>query len=285
MIQKLKLTLGAILLPLYFLSQNTEKKDTLTFKHYMPLYWDLPAEVLVKKGFKEFNMGGGFNDFKNFSEYRALAEYTFAPAKKLGVEIEVPFVFIDNKSHASVPVDTHEDVEAPEISHNPVSAAALRLGINYAFLSLPKAKTTFTIGYNNELETSSFKHFGKPLFEANIYNPFFVVAKVWGNRFHTMVYTGPAIKQEFATKEVFTTYRLNSTIAYQLGDLSKDTYLAMECNQSFSEHDVPTTILRPQVYFGINEKLRLGLVGSIPVNSSNEMRGGGFFRLVYVISQ
>ena len=45
------------------------------------------------------------------------------------------------------------------------------------------------------------------LFTGNIYNPFFVAAKRWGNNIHTLLYTGPAIQHHFHENSTFTSCR------------------------------------------------------------------------------
>ncbi|WP_296149538.1 HAEPLYID family protein [uncultured Flavobacterium sp.] len=278
-----------ILLSLFFLgltsiqskAQETQNEtESATLKHYMPLYIDIPAELNVQKGFQEFDVAFGYADFKDFSGYRTLVEYDFAPIDRLGIEIELPFAFVDSKIHTEENAET--SVIQPEEGGAVQSSMGLRIGFNYSFLILPEAKTTISAGYFNELESSPFKEFGKPLFAANIYYPFLAAAKVWGKRFHTMVYTGPSIKQEFELNESETQWKLNTTLSYRFGENEKENFAGFECNQSFSNDGSPQIMLRPQVQLAFSEEWSLGIVGTIPVQTDNGLNGSGFLRLMYL---
>jgi hypothetical protein len=264
-------------------AQETKPEEETELKHYMPLYLDIPAELNVKKGYKEINVGFGYADFKDFSGERALVEYDFAPVRKLGFEIEVPFVFVHNKHEVAAVAPGHEeeDVQVPEEGGATESAMALRVGFNYSFLTLRKAKMTFAGGYFNEIETSPFKEFGKPVFIANVYNPFIAVAKIWGTRLHSMVYAGPAIKQEFHNNETKTAWRLNTILSYRFGKNEKESFAGIECNQSFSSGDKAQLLLRPQVQLQFSEKISLGIIAGIPVQTANNLNGSGFLRFIY----
>lgn len=262
------------------LSEEDERHlEKSKLEHYTPLYLDLPAELNVKKGYKEIDVAGGYADFKNFNGVRSLIEYDFAPIDKLGFEIEMPFIFVHDK-HA-LPEHDPEEVVVTEEGAAQESAVAFRVGFTYTVASLPEAKTTFAVGYNNELESSPFKDFGSPLFVANVYNPFVVVAKVWGQRLHSMIYTGPAIKQEFDLHESKTQYRFNTIVSYRFGKGDNESYAGVECNQSFGKDSKAQMLLRPQVQLQLSERFRLGLIAGIPVQTETKLNASGFVRLMY----
>ena len=253
-------------------------------KHYTPLYLDLPAELNVRKGYKEIDVAAGYADFRDFNGVRGLIEYDFAPVNNLGFEIEVPFVLVHDKH--PFPIGDTEDIVVPEEGGAEASAMAVRLGFTFTVLTLPDAKTTFAVGYNNELETSPFKKtegksFGDPVFTGNVYNPFVVVAKVWGERFHSMIYTGPAIKQEFESNESKTQYRLNTILSYRFGRGENETFAGVECNQAFGKDNKAQLLLRPQVQLHLSEKWKLGIIAGIPVETETHLRGSGFIRVMY----
>lgn len=270
--------LSSTLLHAQEINTTTSKNTEPELKHYMPLYLDIPAELNVKKGFQEVNVAGGYADYKHFNGVRTLLEYDFAPVDRLGIEIEVPFVFVHNKT-ASVPAE-HENTVHEE-GGAAASAMGLRIGFNYSVHTFAKAKTTLAAGYFNELETAPFKSFGKPVFTANIYNPFIAAAKIWGERFHTMIYAGPAIKQEFESRETITQYKLNTILSWRFGKRDKETFAAVECNQAFAKDNKPQLLLRPQVQLQLTERWKLGLVAGIPVKTASGLNGSGFFRLIY----
>lgn len=258
--------------------------DKPELKHYAPLYLDIPAELNVRKGYKEVDVAGGYADFRDFNGVRSLIEYDFAPINNLGFEIEVPFVFVHDKH--PFPAGDPEEVVVPEEGGAEASAMALRLGFTYTVLTLPTAKTTFAVGYNNELETSPFKEsggrrFGDPVFSANVYNPFLVAAKVWGERFHSMIYTGPAIKQDFESNKSKTQYRLNTILSYRFGKGDNESFAGVECNQSFGKDLKAQLLLRPQVQLHLSERWKLGLIAGIPVETETHLKGSGFIRVMY----
>ena len=49
-----------------------------------------------------------------------------------------------------------------------------------------------------------------------MYNPFLVIAKRWGTNFHTLIYTGPRIEQNFSTNKLHTLYDINTSFHYMI---------------------------------------------------------------------
>jgi len=267
-----------------FCQETETEKPT---KHYMPLFLDIPAEMNVEIGFKEVNIAGGYADFEHFSGVRTLIEYDFAPIDKLGFEIEVPFIFVNEKHSTISEVTEGEAIEGAtghavsEEGSSSKSSMAIRIGFNYALFNDKKSKTSLAVGYFNEFELTHFKEFGKPLLEGNVYNPFLAVAKIWGERFHSMIYTGPAISQSFEHDETNTAYRFNTILSYRFGKGEKESFAGIECNQTWANEASGQMVLRPQVQLVLTEKWKLGIVGSIPVATSNELNGSGFLRIIY----
>ena len=277
---KQKITTVIFMLASFSAFCQKEKKEEPT-KHYMPLYLDIPAEMNVKKGYKEINVAGGYADFNDFNGVRTLLEYDFAPIDKLGFEIEVPFVFVNQKTNTI----QHESTDAvvPEEGGAVKSAMALRVGFNYSLFNNTKTKTSVSVGYFNEFELTPFEHFGKPLLEGNVYNPFVAVAKIWGNRLHTMIYTGPAIKQSLEHHTTKTAYRFNTIVSFRFGKGGRESFAGIECNQTWAQHDAGQMILRPQIQLAITENWKLGFVAGIPIASNNHFNGSGFLRLIYSV--
>ena len=270
-------------------TKSSESQEQTELKHYMPLYLDIPAEMNVKKGFKEANIGFGYADFKGFKGQRVLVEYDFAPIDKLGFEIELPFIFVQEKNNISTDevLDVEEIDESVESGHageeggGAESGNAIRIGFHYALYSSAKAKTSIGVGYFNELEFTPFKNFGDPLFEANIYNPFIAIAKIFGERFHTMIYTGTATKQHFENNTTETSIRFNTILSYRFGKANKDSFFAIESNQNWANSQNGQMILRPQAQIQLNEQWKIGLVAAIPIATANDLNGSGFMRLIY----
>jgi hypothetical protein len=260
-------------------SQEEKKEEPL--KHYMPMYLDMPAELNVRKGYKEIDIGYGMASFKDFNGIRTMAEFDFSPLDNLGFEIEVPFIFVHYKNNQNPNPLGGQDIIVPEEGGNVQSAMALRLGFNYTIHSFKKAKTTLTVGYFNEFESSPFVQFGKPIIEGNVYNPFFSIAKIWGERLHTILYTGPAIRQTFEDNACKTVFRFNPTASYRFGKGRKENFVALEVNQTWGKGDAGEMVLRPQIQIEFSEKWKVGFVGGIPVTTNNHLNGSGILRLVY----
>jgi hypothetical protein len=133
------------------------------------------------------------------------------------------------------------------------------------------------IGYINEFELSNFKDFGNPFIRGNVYNPFFVIAKRWGDNVHSLIYTGTKIEQDFRTNTFHTTYDVNTSFHYMIPGTRN--FIGVEFNKTFDKRDFDMTI-RPQMRLGIAENLLVGIVAGIPVRRENE-RLSSFVRLIW----
>ena len=244
---------------------HEEGNDLVKVLHAEPLYIDLIRDLGARKGEKEWNLGLGVFDNLDFDSYEALIEYEFAPINRLGLEIELPFTFYspqENVSRDSVPSDQLD---------------GLKLAGQWSFFVSEKAATSMALGYLNELEFSDFRNFGKPLIKGNLYNPFFVIAKRWGNSFHTLIYTGPEIEQDFKSGDFHTIFNLNTNFHYMIP--GTDNFIGVEFNKYFDNGDFDMTI-RPQMRVDIVGEFLIGLVGGIPVSRENE-RLSIFVRLIW----
>ncbi len=234
--------------------------------HAEPLYIDLIRDLGARKGEKEWNVGLGLTDNLNYDSYLALVEYEFAPVNRLGLEIELPFTFY-------YPLEEASSSNVPKSKLN-----GLKTAIQYSFFVSEKTKTSMAIGYINELELPAFKDYSqKRMLQGNIYNPFFVAARRWGNNFHTLIYTGPLINQHFQTNEVNTTWQMNTNFHYMIPGTRN--FVGIEFNKEIIKSDFDMTI-RPQMRIGLADNLLVGIVAGIPVKRENE-RFSSFLRLIY----
>jgi len=139
-------------------------------------------------------------------------------------------------------------------------------------------KHTLALGYIQEFEMNEFNNYGNgKLFVGNVYNPFFVAAKRWGNNFHTLLYTGPAIIHHFSDNSSYTNWQINSNVHYMIPGTRN--FIGIEFNKEVTKTDFDMTI-RPQMRVGITENLLIGIVTGIPISRENE-RFSTFFRLIY----
>lgn len=256
------------------LAQN--KKDSLYVKevedaklpekvlHAEPLYIDLIRDLGARKGEREWNVGFGLTDNNKYDEYLALVEYEWAPIDRLGLEVELPFSLYYRNS---------ADGAAPKSKLN-----SLKIAGQYSFYVSQKNKTSMAIGYINEFELNELNNFGsESVFIGNVYNPFFVAAKRWGNNFHTLLYTGPAISQHFSTKSFHTSWQINSNFHYMIPKTRN--FIGIELNKEVHKSDFDMTI-RPQMRVEVSESLLIGIVTGVPIKRENE-RFSTFLRLIY----
>jgi hypothetical protein len=233
--------------------------------HAEPLYIDLIRDLGARKGEKEWNVGFGLTDNLKFDAYEALIEYEWAPIDRLGLEVELPFTFYAPQS----------GIGRDSIPSN--SLNSIKIATQWSFFVSERMATSMAIGYINEFELSDFRNFGNPFIKGNIYNPFFVVAKRWGNNFHSLIYTGPMIEQNFKTNTFHTTYDINTSFHYMI--TGTRNFIGFEFNKTLDHKDFDMTI-RPQMRLGIADNLLIGIVAGIPVSRENE-RLSSFVRLIW----
>jgi hypothetical protein len=233
--------------------------------HAEPLYIDLIRDLGARKGEKEWNVGVGLVDNNTYDKYEALVEYEWAPVNRLGLEVELPFSFY-------YPID--ENASAPSSKLN-----SLKLAAQYSFFVSEKMKTSMAIGYIQEFEMAEFESLGKNgYFTGNVFNPFFVAAKRWGNNFHSLVYTGPVVTQHFNDKSLHTSWQLNTNLHYMI--TGTRNFVGVEFNKEFNGQGDFDMTIRPQMRVGIADNLLIGIVTGIPISRENQ-RFSSFLRLIY----
>jgi hypothetical protein len=248
-----------------YIQQIEDHKEPDKVLHAEPLYIDLIRDLGARKGEKEWNVGVDLTDNLKFDAYEALIEYEWAPIDRLGFEIELPFTFYSPQS----------GIKRDSIPSN--SLNSIKIATQWTFLVSTPMATSMAIGYINEFELSDFRNFGAPFIRGNVYNPFFVVAKRWGNNFHSLIYTGPMIAQNFSTNKFHTTYDINTSFHYMI--TGTRNFIGVEFNKTLDNGDFDMT-LRPQMRLGIADDLLIGIVAGIPVSRENE-RFSSFLRLIW----
>ena len=277
-IKKLLMLISVLAYSTYSVAQITKfEKDSIYIKqveddlepdkvlHAEPLYIDLIRDLGARKGEKEWNLGLGITDNLKFDSYEALIEYEWAPIDRLGLEVELPFTYYSKVNGA-------EEDSIPQNELNSIKLAA-----QWSFFVNEPMATSMALGYINEIELSDFTNFGNPLIKGNVYNPFLVVAKRWGNNFHSLIYTGPKIQQNFNTNKFRATYDINTSFHYLISGTRN--FIGFEFNKTFEKDDFDMTI-RPQMRLGIADNLLIGIVAGIPVSRKNE-RFSSFVRLIW----
>lgn len=243
--------------------EDTHQPDKVL--HAEPLYIDLIRDLGARKGEKEWNLGLGLTDNLQFDSYEALLEYEFAPINRLGLEIEVPFSYYSPQnglSKDSIPADRIE---------------SLKLAGQWSFFVNENISTSMAIGYIHEFVLSDLNNFGNPLVYENVFNPFYVVAKRWGQNFHTLIYTGPQFEQNIKSGNTLTSFHINTNFHYMISGTRN--FVGIEFNKSFIDTDFDMTI-RPQMRLEISHNLLIGIVAGIPIKRENQ-RLSSFIRLIW----
>lgn len=233
--------------------------------HAEPLYIDLIRDLGARKGEKEWNFGLGLSDNLEFDSYEALIEYEWAPIDRLGLEIELPFTVYSGTANSANAGGLNSGLNS------------LKLAAQYTYYVNEKKSISAAIGYIHEFELSYALNQSNSLFRGNRYNPFMIVAKRWGNNFHSLIYTGPAVEHTFLTDQWKTSYEINSNLHYMISGTRN--FLGIEVNKTIENGHWETT-LRPQMRLGISENLLIGIVTAIPLSRESE-RLGTFARIIW----
>jgi hypothetical protein len=247
-----------------YIQEVEGKKAIDKVLHAEPLYIDLIRDLGARKGEKEWNFGFGLTDRNRGDIYTALVEYEWAPIDHLGLEIELPFSFY-------YPNQLSADVRSSKLN-------SLKVAAQYSFYVSEKKSTSMAIGYIHEFELTDFNKYRKSnIYQGNIYNPFLVLAKRWGNNYHTLIYSGPSIFTHLYSNKTELSWQVNSNIHYMIPGTRN--FIGMEVNKNFIESDFDM-VLRPQMRVGIADNLLIGIVTGIPINRAND-RLSTFLRIIY----
>lgn len=239
-------------------------KQAPKIEHAEPLYIDLIRDLGARKGEKEWNIGFGLTDNKEYDSYQALIEYEFAPIDRLGVEFEVPFTYY-TKSNGE------KDAPSSRIE-------SFKSAIQWTFLVSEKYRSSLALGYINEIILADINNYGKkPFIAGNLFNPFLVVAKRLGSNFHSLLYTGPRLEKMFHEPTWNTSYEVNSSFHFMVPQTRN--FVGIEVNKEFMENDF-SMIARPQLRVSIADNLLIGIVTGIPI-VSEEQKMSSFMRLIW----
>ncbi len=247
-----------------YIDEVENKKTPDKVLHAEPLFVDLIRDLGARKGEKEWNVGLGLTDNNTFDKYTALVEYEWAPINRLGLEVELPFSFY-------YPINGNTTAPSNKLN-------SLKLAAQYSFFVSEKHKASMALGYIQEFELAEFDKYGKDkFFMGNVYNPFFIAAKRFGNNFHSLLYTGPAFSRSFSDNFLHTSLQINSNFHYMISGTRN--FIGIEFNKTV-ENRVFGMIIRPQMRVGVADNLLIGIVTGVPVSRENE-RFSAFLRLIY----
>lgn len=248
-----------------YIHEVQDKKEPAKVLHAEPLYIDLIRDLGARKGEHEWNLGLGLTDNHSYDAYEALVEYEWAPADRIGLEVELPFTFYS-------PLHNTPKDSIPSARLN-----SLKMAGQWSFLVNEKHATSMAIGYIHEFELSDFRSFANPLLQGMVFNPFLIAAKRWGQNFHTLIYTGPRIENHFESRQWHSQFEINSSFHYMIPGTRN--FLGLEMNKLFHSSGFDM-VLRPQMRLGIADNLLIGIVAGIPI-SREEERFSTFLRLIW----
>lgn len=248
-----------------FISEVEDAPGKPKVLHAEPLFVDLIRDLGARKGEREWNMGFGLTDNLGYDAYQMLVEYEFAPTDRLGFEVEVPVTLYAPQRNGRENGRPADRVES------------LKLATQWTFLVSERAKTSLAMGYIHEFVLPDIGSRPDRAFIGNLFNPFLVAAKRWGDNFHTLIYTGPHMLLEHGAPEPHLRYDINSSLHYMI--TGTRNFIGVEFNKSIDEGDFDMTI-RPQMRLGIAEHFLVGIVTGIPVERENQ-RFSSFMRLIW----
>lgn len=234
-------------------TDSIQNRKPLKIRHAEPLYMDLIRDLGARKGEKEWNVGYGLEGHKKYAASHAFVEYEFSPVNRLGLEVEVPFEFYTGRSGE----------QAGDVPRNRLEG--LKLASQYTFLVSQRHQMSMAAGYMHEFRTHSFYSIdhGRGMLKGSTVSPFFIVAKKWGQRFHSLLYTGPEWEFTPAESRRQTFYQVNASMHYVL---PSGNFVGLEVNDEFSSEG-HSPVFRPQMKLVLDQRLALGLLTGIPARA------------------
>lgn len=247
-----------------YIYEVEDKKEGEKVLHAEPLYIDLIRDLGARQGEAEWNIGFGLTDRLDVDRYFMLIEYEFAPLYHFGMEFEIPVTLYSARADVIAPSNRIESLKA---------------AVQWSFFVSEEISTSLALGYIHELEFSDLDVIRSgPIFKGNLYNPFFIAAKRWGNNFHTLIYAGLQIEQPFfRAAPVSIEYEWHTNIHYMIRGTRN--FIGMEINKYFDGERFDA-VFRPQMRLEIADNVLIGIVVGVPLNRSSE-RLSIFFRLIY----
>lgn len=262
----MKTVIYIILFLATILSVQAQKDSLPKVKHAEPLYMDLIRDLGARRGERELNVGVAIQGNNQYTSYTGFIEYEFALFNRLGMEVEIPLEFY----HA-------ETLDGNQSTIPKNRMEGIKFSAQYTFLVAPEKKLSLAFGYTNQFIFHSFKtvYSENMLAKGNLYSPFFIAAKKWGNNIHTMVITGPLYEQKFSSAQNSMGYQFHASVFY---GFLKSNFIGLELNYLYL-NNISSTIIHPQVKFKISSSIAIGIVTAIPVNGTYEP--SAFARFIY----
>lgn len=233
--------------------------------HAEPLFIDLIRDLGARKGEAEWNIGMGLFNKKKYDEILLFVEYEWAIIDRLGLEVEVPVNFFTSHNGTSQNDRPQNQVES------------IKLAAQWTFFVNTDIATSIALGYLNETFFTPSISKSRQLFTENMYNPFIVAAKRWGNNWHSLIYAGPQFFQEFDSNSFTNRLEWNTNIHYMLPGTRN--FIGVEVNK-YAYRDSFFAVFRPQMRLQIKDNFLIGIVTGIPISYTNQNLST-FFRIIW----
>lgn len=223
--------------------------------HAEPLFIDLIRDLGARKGEAEWNIGLGLFNKKKYDELLFFVEYEWAILDRLGLEVEVPVNFFNGHNGTINNTKPENQIES------------IKLAAQWTFYVNTDKAVSLALGYLNETFFNPPSAMRSRLFNENMYNPFLVAAKRWGNNWHSLIYAGPQFFHWFSTGKITSRFEWNSNIHYMLPGTRN--FIGIEVNKYFYMNDF-FAVFRPQMRLEIKDNFLIGIVTGIPVSYANQ---------------
>lgn len=234
--------------------------------HAEPLYIDLIRDLGAHKGESEWNVAFELTDRQSYDKYVMLVEYEWAIADRIGLEIEIPVTLYMGQLAADATAKPANRIES------------IKTAAQWTFFVDESIATSIAIGAINELEFADIRQLNKgPIFTGNLFNPFLIAAKRWGECFHSLLYTGPRIHGSFADGSLSAKGEANLSLHYMISGTRN--FVGLETNSVF-DHTSFSAVLRPQMRVSISANTLVGLGVSVPIDRNGD-RFGMFMRFIW----
>lgn len=248
-----------------FIREIEDSRDPDKVLHAEPLYIDLIRDLGARRGEAEWNAAIELADQYTTDRYGALIEYEWAPIDRLGLEIELPFTLYPRGRTLAADLEDGLRLES------------LKVAAQWTFLVHQASALSMAVGYINELEFGSLRTTVRDrAIRGNMFNPFAIVAKRWGENIHTLLYTGPRINYHIETGDVTTSMHANLSVHYMIAGTRN--FIGLETNARFGRER--QIVFRPQMRVGLAENVLVGIGVGIPVDRGQE-RLSMFIRLIW----
>ncbi|ACU62364.1 hypothetical protein Cpin_4931 [Chitinophaga pinensis DSM 2588] len=243
------------LLIMYTITISAQSSVRQNIKHVEPLQVDLIQDLNARKGDRQLEIDFDIDLQQRYNAVSVELEYEHTFSQRLGMELAVPLSVYGPKSGYNAGAD---------LPHNKIEG--LKLGLQYTFSTIQRARTTMALALIHESHFHSFTSMkkGSHLIKGYSETAAFVAARRWGKRIHTMLYTGPEweVKPGTALKPV-----LHGDISIHW-QVAKRQFIGVEYVYKSGKEAIPE--IYPQLKMALTRHTDICLAAAIPAKRTQE---------------